>query len=234
MAAEFRLKLKEIIIRNYNVKSFRLEFPLGTDFKAGQFMRVVLKEEPGFMKYLSISSSPTEKGYIEFTKKITESDFSKSLNALRPSDEIKIQYPFGSFTLEKATAKITFLCGGIGITPVRSICKYAVDKSLRTDIVLVYANRSIKDIVFKEDFDLMQGQFPGLKIVHVLAEPAAGFKCTPGLINALVVKNEMPDYRFRKFYICGPLLFVQAMGKMLMEELSLAETNIVTENFIGY
>lgn len=234
MVKELEVKIKEVIQRTHNVKSFRLEVEEGINFKAGQFLLVTLKTEPELKRCLSISSSPTEKGYLEFTKKITESEFSQRLDTLKPGDLLRIQYPFGNFSLRDPQAKIAFLSAGIGITPIRSICKYVVDKKMNTDIVLVYANRSIKDIVFKEDFELMQKQYPKLKIIHVLSEPAPEFKCVAGLINAQIIKNEIPDYIQRKFHICGPPGMVEAMKKILTDELILDPKNIITENFQGY
>jgi len=234
MANGLEAKIKEIIPRTYNVKSFRVELDGKVDFQAGQFLQVTLKTEPELKRYLSISSSPTEKSYIEFTKKITQSEFSRVLDTSKPGDSLMIQYPFGKFTLDDPHAKIAFLSGGIGITPIRSIAKFAVDEKLNTDMILVYANRSIKDIVFKEDFDIMQKQHPKLRVAHVLSEPAPGFKCVVGLINAQVIKNEIPDYPQRKFYICGPPAMVEAMQKILSEELLLPKGNIITERFQGY
>ncbi len=234
MTDEVEAKITRIIPRTYNVKSVRLEPQEWIDFQAGQFMRVSLKTDNQCKRYLSISSSPTEKGYLEFTKKLTESDFSKTLDGLQPGDTVKIQYPFGKFTLEGAPLKIAFLSGGIGITPIRSICKYAVDKNLGTDIVLLYANRSIKDIAFREDFDFMQRQYPKLKVVHVLSEAPAGFNCLSGRIDSQIIRNQIPDYTERKFYLCGPPLMVEAMKKILSDELILPQENIITENFQGY
>lgn len=234
MPKEFELKIKEVIPRTYNVNSYRLEVTEPVDYQAGQFLCVSLKSENECKRYLSISSSPTEKGYIEFTKKITESDFSKILLTLKPGDLVKVQYPFGKFTLDNPNEKVAFLSGGIGITPIRSICKYVVDKGLGTDLVLVYANRSIADVVFKDDFALMQKQYARLKVSHVLCEPVPGFKCTVGLINAKVIKNEVPDYAERKFYLCGPPGMVEAMKKILQDELGLSQEMIVTERFQGY
>ena len=234
MPVELKVKIKEIIRRNYNVKSFRLEPPGDLDFKAGQFMSVQLKDDPRLKKYLSISSSPTEKCYLEFTKKLTESDFSRTLDNLKAGDQVTIQYPFGKFVLDESFSKIAFLSGGIGITPIRSICKYVVDKNLGSDIVLVYANRSVRDVVFKEDFDAMVKSYPSLKVAHVLCETEPGFKCTVGRINAQVIKNEVLDYRERKFYLCGPPQMVEAMCKLLVEELGIVKEMVVTENFQGY
>lgn len=234
MAQELELEIKEIIPRSYNVKSFRLRMQQEPVFEAGQFLCAKLLSERECKRYLSISSSPTEKGYIEFTKKITQSDFSKILISLKPEDRLRIEYPFGNFTLKAKEQKIAFLSGGIGITPIRSICKYAVDNNLDADLRLIYANKSIKEIIFKEDFDRMQRLYPRLKVAHVLCEPAVGFKCVTGLINAQVVRNEIPDYESRKFYVCGPPSMVSAMKDMLIKELSVPLDNIVTENFQGY
>ncbi|KPK98221.1 MAG: hypothetical protein AMJ95_05115 [Omnitrophica WOR_2 bacterium SM23_72] len=231
---ERELKVKEVIQRTYNVKSVRLAVEGEPQYQAGQFGSFVIKAKKECKRYLSLSSSPTEKGYIEFTKKLRQSDFSVLLNSLKPQDTIKAEYPFGKFTLEASGDKIAFLSGGIGITPIRSMCRYAVDKNLGIDIVLLYANRSINDIVFKEDFDQMQKQYPGLRVSHVLSEPAAGFLCIAGHINVQVIKNEIQDYLKRKFYLCGPPGMVEAMKKILESELKVSQENIITENFQGY
>ena len=234
MSEELELRINEIIQRTPDVKSVRLGINNGPAYKAGQFLCASLKFGKECKRYLSISSSPSEIGYIEFTKKITQSGFSRALDTLKPGDSLSVKYPFGNFTLEGAPAKIAFLSGGIGITPIRSMVKFAADKGLDFDMVLVYANRSIREIVFKDDLDQIQKQYPRLRIAHVLCEAAPGFKCTVGLINAQIIKNELPDYPERRFYLCGPPAMVEAMKKILVEELSVAKENIVTEQFQGY
>ena len=236
MAQEFELKVQKIIQRSYNVKSVRINQPdEKLSYRAGQYLSVALNSTNCPKRYLSISSSPTESGYIEVTKKITESNFSCTLDKLKEGDIVKLQYPFGKFTLEDNPAeKIAFLSGGIGITPIRSIIKYAIDKKLLLDLVLIYANRFVRDILFKEDFDTMQKDYPKLKVAHVLCEPTPDFKCVSGLINAQVIKNETSDYLERKFFLCGPPLMVEAMKKILIEELRYPQANIVLENFAGY
>ena len=234
MPAAIDVRIKEIIQRSHNVKSFRLEIINWLDFKAGQFLIVTLKGGEGLKKYLSISSSPTEKCYLEFTKKLTQSDFSAALDRLKAGDMVTIEYPLGKFVLDESAKKIAFLSGGIGITPIRSICKYVVDKNTGTDIVLIYANRSIRDIVFNDDFSAMSRIYPPLRVAHVLCEAERGFKCTVGQINAAVIKNEIPDCQERKFYLCGPPQMVEAMRKILIDELGLNSERIVMENFQGY
>ena len=157
-----------VIPRTYNIKSVQVAIDLPISFKAGQFLRVRLNNDENLERYLSISNSPTEEGYLEFTKKITSSDFSLVLSALKPDDILSIEYPYGTFTLERAGSKVAFISGGIGITPIRSMCKFAADKKLDLDIILLYANNSVQDISFMDDFKRMQEEYNCLRVVHVL------------------------------------------------------------------
>jgi len=235
MNIEAELKLRDIIPRTYNVKSFRLEINEEANFKPGQYMIVTLNSDKEISRYLSISSSPTEKGYIEFTKKMTGSDFCMTLNKLKIGDFVKARYAFGRFTFEGEYAKIAFLSGGIGITPIRSICKFVVDKKIGTDMILVYGNQSIDDIVFKDDFDLMQKEYSRLKVVHTLCDDTnCDFPVKTGFITGQIVKDAIPDWKERNFYICGPPAMVDAMNKILINELNLSKENITLENFRGY
>ena len=163
---EFESEVSDIIQRTHNVKSFRFRIKKDVDFKPGQFFFVTIKID-GIerTKHFSFSNSPTEKGYLEFTKRITESEFSKALSRLKIGDWAKLKMPYGSFTFEGEYEKIAFLSGGIGITPIRSICKLATDKRLPTDIVLLYGNNKEEDIIFRQDLDQMSSVSKNIHIV---------------------------------------------------------------------
>lgn len=68
-------------------------------------------------EHFTISSSPTEREFIEFTKKLTGHRFSDALDALKAGDWVRIAGPYGNFTFEGEFEKIGMLSGGIGITP---------------------------------------------------------------------------------------------------------------------
>lgn len=234
MQHEIVTEIKEIIQRTYNVKSLRLEDKGSFGFKPGQFCSLSLGEGKEFTHYISISNSPTEKGYLEVTKKLTESGFSKKLNGLRVGDSVEIKYPFGNFTFDGQYKKIAFLSGGIGITPIRSICKFVCDKQLGTDLIVLYGNHAYKDIAFREDLDGMQNECPNIKVVHTLIAPNTAWQGRTGYIDKKVVMEEIPDYLERRFYICGPPRMVIGMRKILSDELHISNENIIFENFVGY
>jgi len=235
---EFETELQEIIQRTHNVKSFRFKLKQDTDFKPGQFFFVAIKiggkEEA---KHFSFSNSPTEKGYIEFTKRITASEYSKVLDRLKVGDWARIKMPLGSFTFEGEYEKVAFLSGGIGITPIRSVCKFVSDKGLPAEMVLLYGNNKEEDIIFREDFDRMARTNKNLRIVHTLTSPDIDRKLWPGrtgYIDDKMIKEEIPDYQQRIFYICGPPKMVQTLVDTLKNKVGVGTERIKIENFAGY
>jgi ferredoxin-NADP reductase len=232
---KFETYVKEILPRTYNVRSFRFAKPQTLNYKPGQFMLVTIKAEDGkqLTKPFSISSSPTEKTHVEFTKKLSDSEFSAALKALKTGDWAVIDAPYGKFTFEGEHEKIGLLAGGIGITPFRSICRYCTDMRLNTKVTLLFGNRTENDIAFKEELEAMQKQNKNLRIVFILNEPGSEWKGSTGVITAEMVKKEIPDYKETVFYTCGPPVMVEIMEKVI-EQLGLPKMQLNREYFAGY
>jgi len=231
----FETEVLDIISRAPKVKSFRFETEQEVHFKPGQFFFAGIKIAGSEMtKHFSFSNSPTEKGYVEFTKKLTDSDFSKALNRLKVGDGAKLKMPYGSFTFEGEYKKIAFLSGGIGITPIRSICKFVTDRKLATDIILLYGNHQEEDIVFKTDLEEMGSVNKNLRVVHTLTYPEQTWRGRRGFIDEEMIKEEISDYQERVFYVCGPPKMVESLVDILKSRLALPEDKVKTENFLGY
>jgi ferredoxin-NADP reductase len=226
--------VKEIIPRTYNVTSFRFPRPAELNYKAGQFFFITLKADgKELKKHFSFSSSPTEKTHIEFTKKLSDSDFSAALKALKAGDWARIDAPYGKFTFEGEHEKIGLLAGGIGITPFKSICQYCTDMRLNTKVTLLYGNRTENDIAFRKELEALQRQNKNLKVVFILNEADSNWKGATGLITAEMIKKEIPDYEETTFYTCGPPKMVEIMEK-LVAQLGVPETQLKREYFTGY
>lgn len=231
---KFETNVKEIIPRTYNVTSFRFPRPARLNYKAGQFFFITLKKDREELnKHFSFSSSPTEKTHIEFTKKLSDSDFSTALKALKEGDWARIDAPYGKFTFEGEYEKIGLLAGGIGITPLKGICRYCTDMRLSTKITLLYGNRTENDIAFRKELETMQKQNKNLKTLFILNEPSGEWKGATGLITAKMIKKQVPDFKETTFYTCGPPGMVKTMVK-LVEQLGLPKTQLKFEYFTGY
>ena len=235
---EFETEVVEVIRRTPYIKSFRFTCPDNATFKAGQIFRLTIRiEGKESTKHFSFSNSPTEKGYVEFTKRITDSTFSGALDILAVGDYARIFMPFGLFTFEEGHGKVAFVTGGIGITAARSICKYLVDTGSDDDIILLYSNRTEEDIAFYQDLREMEGNKKRMKVVHTLTSKEAVYwewKGRSGRINEKMIREEIPDYRERIFYVSGPPSLVETLHSLLRDSLKIPEESIRTERYIGY
>jgi ferredoxin-NADP reductase len=231
---KFETKIKEIIPRTTDVTSYRFPRPPELTYKPGQYFFITIKQgDRELTKHFSFSSSPTEKNHFEFTKKFTNHEYSMALKAAKVGDWARIDAPYGQFTFEGEYPKIALLAGGIGITPFISICKNATDKRLNSKITLFYGCRTENDIAFKQELEKMQEQNKNLKIVFMVNEASSQWKGATGVINAEMIKKELPDYKDNLFYVCGPPPMVKAM-ETLVESIGLPKTQLKLEYFTGY
>lgn len=237
---EFDTNVIDVIQRTHNVKSFRFKAERAVDFKAGQFFFLTIKigrEEKS--KHFSFSNSPTEKEYLEFTKRITDSQFSQALDKLKIGDWARIKMPYGAFVCGGDCERIAFLSGGIGITPIRSMCKFLTDKKSPVEVTLLYGNNKEEDIIFRQDLEDMQKINKNIHVVYTLTSPDADVdkEKWPGRVGCIddkMIKEEIPDYKSRTFYICGPPRMVESLVGLLKKNLAVGEDKIRIENFSGY
>ena len=231
---KFETKFQEIIPRTHDVTSFRFPRPAELDYKPGQFFFITLKQgDKELSKHFSFSSSPTEKDHIEFTKKFTDHEYSLALKAAKVGDWARIDAPYGQFTFEGEYPKIALLGGGIGITPFMSICKNATDKGLSSKITLFYGCRTENDLAFRGELEELAQKNKDLKLIPIVNQPTAQWKGATGIINAEMIKQQLPDYQENIFYTCGPPPMVEAMEK-LVENLGLPKEKLKREYFSGY
>ncbi len=231
---KFETNIQAIIQRTPDVASYRFPKPSGLDYKPGQFFFVTLKQDGKELnKHFSFSSSPTEQGFIEFTKKFTDHEYSMALKASKVGDWARIDAPYGKFTFEGEYPKIALLGGGIGITPFISMCKNASDKAITSKITLFYGCRTENDIAFRKEFEELAEKNMNLKLVFMVGQASPQWKGIVGNITADVIKQELPDFKENIFFTCGPPPMIAAMEK-LVDSLGLPANQLKKELFAGY
>lgn len=219
------LKIKKIKNEIKDVISVIFKKPKKFFFYPGQYLEITLpvKDRRGKNRDFTISSSPTEK-FLMITTKKGVSPFKKYLHQLKVEDEIIASHPAGTFILDKSSPAV-FFAGGVGITPFRSMIKYAVDSKLSTPITLIYFNSS-DNFLFKKVLDGWKSNLPNLKVVYIQ---------TP----TRFARRAIYPLRFRQasqlpiYYLAGPPKMVDDFSKMLLE-LGVDETNIRYDRFDGY
>lgn len=75
--------------------------------------------------------------------------------------------------------------------------------------------------------------YKNLKVVFTVDEPNVRWTGRIGVIDAGMIKDEIPDYLKTVFYLCGPPGMVEALRKLL-GNVGIQGDQIKTENFQGY
>lgn len=232
MGATFETPLIGKTNRTPECVSFRFERPEGFSYEAGQFFFITLEGRGDLRKPFSFSSSPTEEG-LELTTRLTGSHFKTKLGELSIGDAVACEGPYGRFTLRKGITQAAFLAGGIGITPIRSIIRYALDAGLAIDMVLLYSNRSLEQIAFHDELDAMANSTGHLRAMHCVGDAPASWTGRRGRIAKETVEAEVADHAERTFYVSGPARMVDAM-RAILRELGVTRERLVFESFTGY
>jgi ferredoxin-NADP reductase len=230
---ESPVRVMSVIPRSVNALSVRMERPPGFDHLPGQYMFLTLGEgETSLVKHLTISSSPTEP-FLEVTKGMTGHPFAEALKALSPGDTLAIRGPYGEFTFTGEYDKVVFLSGGIGITPLRSMMRYATDRRLGCSIVLLYSCRGREDILFGDEMEALQRENGRFRSLVTLTRPDPAWSGLSGRIDSELIEREVPDWRERVFFISGPGVMVDAMST-LVTGMGVPEGQVKREVFPGY
>jgi ferredoxin-NADP reductase len=238
--AKFVLKLKEREKIADGTYSFIFEKDKKMFFRPGQYMEWTLGHKKpdarGNRRYFTLASSPTEHELMLGIKFYADSSsFKKSLLSMKVGDEITVAQLAGDFTLPRnKNEKLAFIAGGIGITPFRSMLQYLSDKNEQRPVVLLYSNKTASEIIYKDAFDSAQKKL-GIKTVYTLTDAASippRWSGETGRINESMIKEKIPDYRERTFYVSGPHSMVAAFEKVL-KNVGVKKGRIKTDFFPG-
>ncbi|MDT1062110.1 1,2-phenylacetyl-CoA epoxidase subunit PaaE [Paracoccus sp. CPCC 101403] len=157
---------------------------------------------------------------------------------LAPGDEIEAMPPMGRFftPIEEASAKQYLgFAGGSGITPVLSIIKTVLAREPKSRFTLVYANRQINTIMFREELDDLKNQYLGrFSVIHVLEQEGQEIDLFTGRIDAdkmtALFQHWLDAEAIDTAFICGPEPMMLAIAASLKEH-GLTDAQIKFELF---
>jgi glycine betaine catabolism B len=220
-----RLVCRAIIDETHDVKSFVFAPPVPRlfHFAPGQFLTFEFTVGGETVnRCYTISSSPTRPHTISITvKRTTGGAVSNWLHDhLRVGDTIRAVGPMGEFSTEVYPCeKRLFLTAGSGITPLMAMVRYDHDLGADPDTIFVHCARTPKDIIFRQELDLMAQRRSRLQVTHlvesVTGEP--GWSGHRGRISRGFLDLAAPDFCEREIFCCGPAPFMAAVRSLLHE-----------------
>lgn len=146
-------------------------------------------------------------------KRVEGGAFSTWANAeLKPGDRLEAMPPAGRFFVPikpEADRHYLGIAGGSGITPVLSILRTVLVREPKSVFTLVYANRAVGTIMFREELEDLKNRYLGrLNVIHILESDSQDIDLFTGRMDA-----EKCDLLFRHWikiesvdaaFICGP------------------------------
>ena len=176
----------------------------------------------------SITSSPTNKDYMEFSIKKCGC-LTDWLHQMEPGQQITIRGPYGNgFPVDTAFKgkNLLFIAGGIGLAPLRSVINYV--RANRADygtIDIVYGSRSKDDLVdYREILDEWCAE-EGVNVHLTIDREQEGWDGHVGFVPNYV--KELGFDTNKTAIICGPPIMIKFTLAGLVE-LGFDKTQVYT------
>lgn len=215
------------------VTGFRFGKPDGYEFTAGQYFRLTLDTAEGEQtKAFSHANAPLDP-FLELATRMSGSAFKDSLGTLVRGDEVTISGPHGKLMLAEEMRHVCFMCGGVGITPARSIIRDAEQRRTGLRARLFYGNHDQGCIPYSGEFAEYARKDRRFQVVNVLEEPLPGWHGETGVITADLMRRHMESFDEWHFIVTGPPAMVTAMQAVL-DELGIPDERVSFETFAGY
>jgi predicted ferric reductase len=216
--------VNKIVWENKDIFSLYLEPKQDFKFKSGQFCFLRIDRDNLYARHpFTISSTPND-NLIRFTIKIY-GNFTQEASKLKKGDSIFLEGPFGGFIVNDNSKDLVFFAGGIGITPFISIIQNLIFKKSNQKIALFYCCKCKNDLIFEKNFNSCKN----LKNIFILSkENIKGYEF--GHINKDLILRNIPNYKNRIYYICGPETLKNETIRIL-KELKIKNENIKYESF---
>jgi ring-1,2-phenylacetyl-CoA epoxidase subunit PaaE len=212
-------------------------------YKPGQFLTLIVPiQGKEVRRAYSLCTSPFTDEFPAVTVKRVENGLMSNWlpDHLKVGDKLKVMGAVGNFTLDYAPSNrrhIVMFAGGSGITPLLSLTKGVLTQEPESIVSLIYCNRDIESVIFKDELDRWEKQYQGrLHVIHILDTAPMNWQGYSGLLNPDMLKklfDRIPDWGVRNtlYLMCGPEGMMKNV-ESLLEAYSIPPEQIRKESFV--
>lgn len=242
---EFTTKITRI--RDYPVpegaatRVFECHLPENVQFPytSGQFAMIAHPEirllaNQALMKWssYSISSSPQQKGILEFCiGDGSPTGVSHKLMHLKQGEEFLVKGPFGKFLLDENQEEYVFLATGTGIAPLISMIRTLLAKGNTKPITLYFGFRYPSQYMYHEELTEMQAKHPNFKAVITASRPDANWEHHHGYVQDVLKNHQTHDKKKVRVYICGKPEIAEKLVEFCVKDMQFAEEQVMLEKW---
>ena len=174
----------------------------GFDYRPGQYIGIGLPVDGRWRwRSYSLTSSPVgDQRTITITVKAMPEGFLSThlVEGVAPGTIVRLAAPQGDFVMpDPAPAKVLFVTGGSGITPVMSMLRTLARREQITDIVHLHSAPRQSDVLFAAELSELAASSPGYRLTVRETQ-------TQGRLDLGRLADTVPDWREREAWACGP------------------------------
>lgn len=201
----------DIRVDTPDVKTFRVEAPEGGKVFEHIPGQCAMLSIPGVGEGMfSITSSPTQKDYMEFSIKKCGC-VTSWLHSMEVGQMITIRGPYGNGFPVDTDFKgkdMVFIAGGIGLAPLHSVINYVRDKRDQYGTIdVVYGSRSADDLVDFPEIQNVWCKEEGTNVHLTIDREQEGWDGHVGFVPNYV--KELAFDAGKTFIICGPPIMIK-------------------------
>jgi predicted ferric reductase len=170
-------------------------------------------------------------GEVSFTIKQLGDWSREQVPAIQPGDKMWLDGPHGVLSSDREQGMgYILIAGGIGITPLYSICQTMAEREDVRPVLLFYGASNWENLTFLEELEDLSSQM-NLHVIYVLSDPGPNWSGETGFINAQILKRYLPNqYQRFVYFVCGPEPLMDAM-EIALPDLGVPEERVLSERF---
>ena len=210
------------------VVTLRPDDPDAFDFTQGQYLTFRRNFDGTEVRRCYSICAGKDDGVLQVgIKRVDGGAFSTFANTeLKIGDRLEVMPPMGTFfTPIEPQSERHYLgfAGGSGITPLLSLIKTMLAREPNSRFTLVYANRAVNSIMFREELEdiknLNMGRF---NVLHVLESDAQDVDLLTGRVDAkkceLLFSSLVDVTSIDTAFICGPEPMMLTIAQALRDD----------------
>lgn len=145
---------------------------------------------------------------------------------INEGDLIDVQAPSGEFFLDPdLETPVALLAGGVGVTPILSMCNTLIDRKSSREVWIYFGVRNPDDLVMLQNFEYAAGHLKNAKVFICFSGEMpegvedgtvadSGIIYKRGRVDCAMLKATMPGNNYG-YYICGPEVMMKTLDKDL-------------------
>jgi ring-1,2-phenylacetyl-CoA epoxidase subunit PaaE len=219
--------------------TFAVPPELADDYRFVHGQHLTIRGDDGERRSFSICTTPSSELLRIGVKKLPGGVFSEGVvDTLKVGDALDVMTPAGRFTTTldpTSTKTYAAIAAGSGITPVLSIVATILEGEPDAQVMLVYANRSHRTVMFLDDLHDLKDRFPErFWLVHVLSREQQDVDLFSGRLDGerltRILDALLPPADVDEWFLCGPQQMVVDLRQVILDH-GVEPTAIHTELF---